>query len=85
VNRLLLGRKRCGAEITVTTRSLLGRPTRAETVTCLKEDGHDRDRFPTEHRGVATQLKRSSIPVTWRVNREGHAVLTSPDNLIEVN
>jgi hypothetical protein len=82
---LLLGRKRCTAEITVATRSLLPRAARGETVWCLEEEGHEVTVNPTNHRGVATQLKRRPLTVIWEVNRWGHAVLLAPDNLVEVS
>jgi hypothetical protein len=80
---LLLGRKRCTAEITVATRSLLGRTTKGETVWCVEPDGHYVGRPPTNHRGVATQLKRRPLTVVWEV-RHGHPVLLEPDSLVEV-
>lgn len=82
--KLLLGRKRCTAVITVATRSLLGRRTQGETVWCLEEEGHAVKLNPTNHHGVATQLKHHPLSVVWEVNRHGHAVLLAPDNLVEV-
>lgn len=83
--KLLLGRKRCRKTIDVTTRSLIWRRTPAETVRCTEVEGHEVDPFePSHHHGVATQLKRHVVHVTWTVNRHGKAVLLSPDNLVEV-
>lgn len=81
---LRLGRPRCAAEITVTTRSLFKRTTRGEVVPCRLAVGHDEGRYPTPHEGTALELCRRAVDVTWKTSR-GHAVLLSPDNLVEVN
>lgn len=84
MNRLRLGRERCPAEIAVTTRSLLGRATRGETVRCRLTTGHESDRWPAPHEGTALEVRRRrAVDVVWKVVR-GRGVLLSPDNLVEV-
>lgn len=81
---LRLGQPRCAAEITVATRSLLPRRVKGETVTCVEIAGHGQLINPTNHHGVAMQLRRRPVSVVWEVNRLGHAVLLAPDYLVEV-